>query len=337
MLGLMARRRNDFTDREVQSLINSGVNAFQRLSARMQLIVVILLIVGGIIAAGFYVRSQHRQGAFPQTSGTAAVHTNNLLLGNPSNATSDASNRDNYLMIKPYFALSYNNSEGTPNWVSWEVSMADLGSAARKTDFDPDSSPPVGFKVVMQRDYNGSGFDRGHLCPHGDRTGNLEMSYATFVMTNIIPQAPNLNRKAWDQFEVYCRELVRGGERVYIIAGPAGRRGRGSAGWRDSLAGGKVMVPAECWKVVVAVPANGGDDDLAKINGGTRVIAVDMPNDQEQVGEIWAGFRVSPAQVERKTGYHFFTQLRSDVAQALETKVDQTFIPPPRPLMHAAE
>ena len=35
------------------------------------------------------------------------------------------------------------------------------------------------------------------------------MSDATLVITNIIPQAPNVNQKAWAQLEDYGRELVR--------------------------------------------------------------------------------------------------------------------------------
>ena len=52
-----------------------------------------------------------------------------LALGNPSNATEN--DADNYLMAKPFFALSYNNSKGTPNWVSWHLTYTDLGSATR--------------------------------------------------------------------------------------------------------------------------------------------------------------------------------------------------------------
>ena len=39
----------------------------------------------------------------------------NLLLGNPSQATTSIDNPDNYLMIKPQYVLSYNRSNGTPN------------------------------------------------------------------------------------------------------------------------------------------------------------------------------------------------------------------------------
>ena len=35
----------------------------------------------------------------------SSVH---LILGNPSEATQDASNADNFLMLKPQYALSYN-------------------------------------------------------------------------------------------------------------------------------------------------------------------------------------------------------------------------------------
>ena len=156
-------------------------------------------------------------------------------------------------MVKPYFVLSYNSSLGIPNWVSWQVTDADLGDAPRKQTFDADSTLPSGLKVVTTRDYQGGGFDRGHMCPHSDRAANQEMSFATFVMTNIIPLAPSVNEKAWAQLEWYCRELVRQGNHLYIIAGPMGRGGLGSRGFRNELAAGKVTVPAYCWKIAVVV------------------------------------------------------------------------------------
>jgi endonuclease G len=47
-----------------------------------------------------------------------------LLLGNPSQATTNINNPDNDLMIKPQYVLSYNRSNGTPNWVSWQLNRA---------------------------------------------------------------------------------------------------------------------------------------------------------------------------------------------------------------------
>jgi endonuclease G len=235
-------------------------------------------------------------------------------------------------MVKKYYALAYNNAAGRSNWVSWRVAAADLGEAPRKL-FDPDPDLPRGFIRITSRDYVGSGFDRGHLCPHSDRAANEDMSFSTFVMTNIIPQAPNVNQKAWARLESYCRGLVgKQHHRLYIIAGPAGEGGLGTEGLKQTIANGKVTVPAECWKVVVMVPDGGGTDDLAKINTATRVIAVLMPNDNDVVGDEWAKYRTSAATVEQKTGLHFFDTLPADVAQVLRQKVDRLPIGASRPI-----
>src|SRR5205814_3739320 len=123
-----------------------------------------------------------------------------------------------------------------PNWVSWRLTKEDVGDAPRKRIFDTDATLPDGFTQVTHKDYVGGGFDRGHMCPHSDRAATDESSFATFIMTNIIPQAPNVNQKAWDQMENYCRGLTTKHRRLYILAGPAGSGGRGSHGFRTSIA-----------------------------------------------------------------------------------------------------
>jgi endonuclease G len=327
----MAPRRNEYNGpseedlREAQSLLN----VFFGLNRQAQVGIIVFLLIVGAFAAVAYYRAHHSQAGGP------IAGSPQMLLGNPSNATPDPFNRDNYLMLKPNYALSYNDSRGTPNWVSWRVTEADLGDAPRKPEFDPDDTLPLGLDRVTSHDYTGSGFDRGHMCPHGDRSADVEMSFSTFVMTNIVPQAPNLNRKAWAQLEVYCRELVsRGHQHLYISAGPNGKGGVGSQGYRDLIGHDHVTTPSECWKIVLMVPEEGGEDDLAKINPATRVIAVEMPNNENAVSEEWDGFRTSVANVEERTGLHFFGRLTPSVAQALKLKVDRTPIPPPRPLTH---
>jgi endonuclease G len=118
-------------------------------------------------------------------------------MGNPTQATADVNHKNNFLIVKPYYALPYNNVRGTPNWVSWRLSKEDLGNAPR-FPFQPDTSLPAGFKRVVPNDYTGSGFDRGHMCPHSDRTRSMESSKATFLMTNMVPQSPENNQRAWN-------------------------------------------------------------------------------------------------------------------------------------------
>ncbi len=254
-----------------------------------------------------------------------------LALGNPSGATDDAANADNFLMRKPHYALSYNNAKGTPNWVSWCLQESDIGRVPR-AQFYPDPDLPRFFKHVTPHDYTETGFDRGHMCPSGDRTATAEGVNSTFAMTNMIPQAPNVNRKAWADFEEYCRELVeKRHDILYIVAGPEGRGGTGSKGPADTIAEGKVTVPAKCWKVVAVLDGGvGGPDDVAKIGPHTRLIGVIMPN-EESVGHGWAKYRVSVDEVEGLTGYHFFGRAPADIIDPLKQMVDTQHIPPSRP------
>ena len=54
-----------------------------------------------------------------------------LTFGNPSNATDDTAQKQNYLMIKNGYALSFNGVTGNPNWVSWHLDDSWRGSASR--------------------------------------------------------------------------------------------------------------------------------------------------------------------------------------------------------------
>src|SRR4051812_22057274 len=118
-----------------------------------------------------------------------------IVMGMPSPAA--ASDKDDFLVKKKNFVLSYNNKKGTPNWVSWHLTKSHIGTAPRR-DFHPDESLPPGFKKVFPTDYKQSGFDRGHMCPHSDRSADEDMSFETFVMTNMVPQSPENNQKGWN-------------------------------------------------------------------------------------------------------------------------------------------
>ena len=101
----------------------------------------------------------------------AATRDNNLAMGNPSGAVADATNSpNNYLMAKTQYTMSYSRDKGKPNWVSWHLSSAWLGSTARQDNFAVDASLPSTWYHVGSTSYSSSGFDRGHNCPSADRT-----------------------------------------------------------------------------------------------------------------------------------------------------------------------
>jgi endonuclease G len=209
--------------------------------------------------------------------------------------------------------MSYNRSNGGPNWVSWRLEKSDLGTV-RRGDFLPDPLLPPDMQI-RPSDYRGSGYDRGHVCPSGDRTRSREDNTATFVMSNMLPQAAALNQQVWADLENYSRSLVRSGaNELYTIAG-----GWGSA---ERIANGKVNVPSVCWKIILVLPQ--GDNDLQRIKADTRVIAVSMPNRErpEIADSKWSQWITSVAQLEKTTGYDFLSALPDSIERALEQKVD---------------
>lgn len=259
----------------------------------------------------------------------------NLAMGMPSPATADPSNRNDFLLDRTYFAESYNDTRGEPNWVAWRLVASDVGHAPR-VKFYADPDLPADFKHVDPTDYTDSGLDRGHLCDHADRSSTLEASTATFTMANMIPQAPNVNRRAWAHLEDYCRELTKQGKTLYVYSGAAGQGGEGADGPATVIGHTHhVVVPARCWKVIMVLDGNGraATDDITAVSSATRMIAVIMPNDQS-VGEPWAGFRVSVADVEKLTGFTFFSNVSAEIMGPLKQQVDTTFVPDPTPYPH---
>jgi endonuclease G len=125
-----------------------------------------------------------------------------------SNAVPSVASIDNYLMVKPQYVLSYNSKTNTANWVSWQLNRSWIGTADRQDNFRPDGTLPAAWYKVRPNDYTGSGYDRGHIAPSADRTRNEADNSATFLMSNMMPQVPELNRGVWGDLEEYCRELV---------------------------------------------------------------------------------------------------------------------------------
>lgn len=258
----------------------------------------------------------------PQDPNTAVVTSrdDNMALGNPSGATATISTPNNYLMTKPQYTLSYNNQRGIANWVSWHLNRAWMGSAPRQDDFRPDPALPGTFYAVSRSSYTGSGFDKGHNCPSADRTTDLDDNSATFLMTNMIPQAPNNNQRTWGNLEEWTREQVQRGQEVYVIMGAYGKGGTGLNGLKTTLDNGRVTVPARVWKVLVILPE--GSDDLQRIAAGkARIIAIDTPNDQS-VSPDWSRYRVSVDALEAATGLDLLSKLPVQVQTRLQAQVD---------------
>jgi endonuclease G len=242
-----------------------------------------------------------------------------MYFGNPSNAAFLVDSINNYLMRKDYYALSYSRDRGTPNWVSWHLFSNDIGSTPRQDDFREDNTLPAGWYRVQDRSYTSSGFDRGHNTPSGDRTSTVAANSSTFLMTNIIPQAQYNNQIVWAGMEDSMRRLVTLGNEVYIIMGTYGVGGTGNGGFKTTIDGGRVTVPANIWKIAIVMP--NGDNDSARVTTNTRVIAVNVPN-TNTLFSSWKNYRTSVDAIEAVTGYDLISKLPAILQTVLEARVD---------------
>ncbi len=248
--------------------------------------------------------------------GGVASRDSNLTFGNPSNANSSS---NNYFLSKPDFTLSYNNSKGTSNWVSWHLSSAWTGSTPRCNCFKQDRSLPSSFFRATTSDYTGSGFDRGHLCPSADRNGSATSNENTFYMTNIAPQAPDNNQRSWANFENYLRSLTLEGNEIHIVSGVVGTGGTGRNGFASTIDNGNITVPDSFWKVALILP--NGTNDIDRVTTSTRVIAINVPNDQG-ISTNWAQFITTVNSVENLTGYDLLENIPNSIESVIESRLD---------------
>lgn len=261
----------------------------------------------------------HDQYTPPSGNDNGRSTAENMTMGNPSAAIADPYYYWNYLVTKTQFSMSYHRDRGTPNWVSWHLDDTWLGSTARQDNFRTDAALPSGWYRVTSTDYTSSGFDRGHNCPSADRTYSVEDNGATFLMSNMIPQAPVNNQQTWANLENYCRKLVSQGNECYIIMGSYGTGGSGSAGTKSTIAGGKVTVPNRIWKVILVLTK--GSDDANRVTTSTRVIAINTPN-INTTSSSWGTYRTTVDAIEQATGYNLLSSVPSAIQSTIESRVD---------------
>lgn len=203
------------------------------------------------------------------------------------------------------FLVGWSDVRVNPLWVSFLLYAVEEPRAEPRPDFRRDWRT---LWPIAVDSYFGSGYDRGHLAPnyaiavvHG-----REAQRQTFLMSNISPQRPDLNRRLWQRLEevVIDRFVPRFGV-VQVIVGPVFPER-----FLDNVLNrvGLVEVPEAFYKIVV-------------VPGETpRALAFIMP--QEVRGnEPLSDFLVSIDEVEARTGLNFFPRLPDEVAAELEGRV----------------
>ena len=131
------------------------------------------------------------------------------------------------ILHKKAFDICYSCNWKTPKMVIYQVNggLIDSKNLSRKhLRFRPDYQLPTRCRSYP-KDYSKTGFDRGHLAPNAVFDYNRGVQKETFLMSNIVPQKPKLNRKLWAKIEKLVRIQARKYKDIRVITGVCGSLG----------------------------------------------------------------------------------------------------------------
>jgi len=124
------------------------------------------------------------------------------------------------IIEKPTYRVVYDTTLHVPHLADWLLKPTDLGNIRREPSWRFTSDVPEVLTRPNHNDYTHSGYDRGHMVPAFDRSASLLDMRSTFMMSNIAPQTPALNRGAWKVTEDSCRKLACMFDSVHVVACP---------------------------------------------------------------------------------------------------------------------
>lgn len=260
----------------------------------MLVLFVLLLILLAVLL--FTCRSQRQSGTTQNAPKTGAVAPPALQI--PAVKPGEA------VVSHTGYSFLYNEPHEQAAWVAYVMRGSQLEGKgfARTNQFTPD--PLVNTGTADDADYNGSGYDRGHLASAEDMSWSAETMRESFYYSNMSPQVPAFNRGVWKRLEELIRYWSSAYDSVYTVTGPVLTEGLPAIGHNS------VSVPHYFYRVVLEYNSK-----------GAQGIGFVMPN--EASAATLKSFAVSIDSVERLTGLDFFPRLPDDVEEKIESRVEE--------------
>lgn len=200
------------------------------------------------------------------------------------------------------YSLSYNEAHEQAEWVAYELKKSHLSSSNHKRPyFEIDQAVKTG--AASWRNYKNSGYDRGHLCPAGDRRYSKFAHDETFLTSNITPQEHEFNSGIWNKLEQKTRYWARKYDGVFVVTGGVLK------GNMKTIGNEQVAVPNQFYKVLI-------DNNTGK----TKMIGFLMPH--QASNKPLYEFVVSVDTIEKLTGIDFFSELDDDLENELEASAN---------------
>ncbi|MCQ2192175.1 MAG: DNA/RNA non-specific endonuclease [Paludibacteraceae bacterium] len=215
--------------------------------------------------------------------------------------------RGERLVVHQNYCTAFKKKTLQPAWVAWTLSANEtVGSLKRTNNFVPDASVRKRYRVET-KDYSGSGYDRGHMCPAADNKHSEQAMSECFYMTNMCPQLHELNAGAWQALEDSCRLWAQREDSIVVVAGPV------FYGKHPATIGKqhKVAVPDAFFKIVVSLKP-----------GNEKAIAFLFPHNRQvqSVGSAVCTVR----SLEQLLHFNFFPKLPKQLQERLENNSELT-------------
>lgn len=201
-----------------------------------------------------------------------------------------------------HYSLSYREDHEQAEWVAYYLAKDHLS----KNDFERPyfiQDRAVTTQSADWRNYKNSGYDRGHLCPAGDRRFSYEAYHETFLTSNISPQNKEFNAGVWNYLEQKVRYWASKYDGVYVITGGILQP------QLKTIGNEKVSIPETFYKIVV---------DYS--NQTYKVIAFLIPNEPTQ--KSFYNYVVTVDEIETLTGIDFLHQLPDEIENTIEAQKD---------------
>ncbi|WP_298339484.1 DNA/RNA non-specific endonuclease [uncultured Algibacter sp.] len=196
------------------------------------------------------------------------------------------------------YSLSYSEPHEQAEWVAYELKKSHLSNTNHKRPyFEIDHTIKTG--AASWRNYKNSGYDRGHLCPAGDRRYTKKAHDETFLTSNISPQEHRFNSGIWNRLEQKVRYWARKYDGVFVVTGGV-LKGR-----MKTIGKEEVSVPNQFYKVLI-------DNNT----GETKMIGFLMRHKDSR--KPLYEFVVPVDTIEKLTGIDFFPELEDSVENKLE-------------------
>jgi endonuclease G len=199
------------------------------------------------------------------------------------------------------YSLLYNEKYKQANWVAYELTKEETNKIVERSNKFI-SDPKVKSVNAFDKDYKGSGYDRGHLAPAADMGWSATTMTESFYYSNMSPQQPGFNRGIWKKLEELVRTWAIENKAVYVVTGPVLAKGLSTIGYN------KIAVPNYYYKVIL---------DYQKPN--IKGIGFILPNESSK--SLLQNYAVSIDSVEKVTGIDFFYLLKDQEENLIEKEL----------------